>query len=411
MTTVAPTSPVVGERIAYHRKRLGLSQVEFAGLVGRSESWVSQVERGVRPVDRLSVLQKLADVLSVSVAELRGAEEDAAAVDERPEDFEVLRLALTGHPAIRTVLTGTNEQVTEQRLNDLRQRHAGVWSMVHASRYSELAPILTGLISDLEAAVRGVAADNLRRSARELLTDTYQATAAIMAKLAETDAAWIAADRAAFIAETIGAPLAVAASQFRMGHTFLSLSQVAQAQAVAASAADALESRISDQTDPAALSLYGGFQLILAVSAARETSRAQAHEHLNTAREVAQRLGEDRNDYGTEFGPTNVAIHAISIAVELGDAGQALDLAREVDASRMSPERQARYLIDLSQAQAMRRQIGEALHSLQEAERLTPEQTRTHRIARAVTRDLIQLSGLHPRPELRELAERFGVLP
>ena len=57
---------LIGERIAYHRKRLGLSQVEFAGLVGRSESWVSQVERGVRPVDRMSVLQKVADVLSVS---------------------------------------------------------------------------------------------------------------------------------------------------------------------------------------------------------------------------------------------------------------------------------------------------------------------------------------------------------
>jgi transcriptional regulator with XRE-family HTH domain len=39
---------LTGERIAYHRKRLGLSQVEFAGLIGRSESWVSQVERGVR---------------------------------------------------------------------------------------------------------------------------------------------------------------------------------------------------------------------------------------------------------------------------------------------------------------------------------------------------------------------------
>lgn len=77
----------------------------------------------------------------------------------------------------------------------------------------------------------------------------------------------------------------------------------------------------------------------------------------------------------------------------------------------MSPERQARYLIDLATAHTMRRQIGEALHDLQEAERLTPEQTRTHRVARAIARHLLQLSGLRPRPELRELAERFGVLP
>jgi hypothetical protein len=59
----------------------------------------------------------------------------------------------------------------------------------------------------------------------------------------------------------------------------------------------------------------------------------------------------------------------------------------------------------------MRRQIGDALHDLEQAEQLTPEQTRTHRIARQVARDLLQLAGLRPRPELRDLAERFGVLP
>ena len=45
-----------GQRIATHRRRRGLSQAALPGLVGRSESWLSQVERGVRSVDRLSVL-------------------------------------------------------------------------------------------------------------------------------------------------------------------------------------------------------------------------------------------------------------------------------------------------------------------------------------------------------------------
>ena len=59
----------------------------------------------------------------------------------------------------------------------------------------------------------------------------------------------------------------------------------------------------------------------------------------------------------------------------------------------------------------MRRQIGDALHALQEAERIAPEKTRVHYVGRAVTRELLQLSGLRPRRELRDLAERFGVLP
>ena len=68
------------------------------------------------------------------------------------------------------------------------------------------------------------------------------------------------------------------------------------------------------------------------------------------------------------------------------------------------------YLIDLAAAYSMRRQIGDALKCLLEAEALTPEQTRTHRVARDVARDLLQLPGVRVRPELRELAERFGLL-
>lgn len=303
-------------------------------------------------------------------------------------------------------------QVSRRELDALRRQHAEVWELVHGSRYSELAPLLSALITGLETVSRSAETDELKSEARELLTDTYQATAAAMAKLGEGDAAWVAADRAALTAEALNAPLSVAASMFRMAHVFLSLGQLAQAQQVSASTASALRPAINTKTPkPEELSLYGAFQLVLAIAAARDNDRGQAHEHLDEARRIAGQLGEDRDDYGTEFGPTNVAIHAVAVAVELGDAGQALELAHDFDTSGLSPERQARYAIDLATAHAMRRQIGEALHDLQEAERLTPEQTRTHRVARAVARDLLQLSGPRPRPELRDLAERFGVLP
>jgi transcriptional regulator with XRE-family HTH domain len=409
LSTVADARET-GERIAYHRKRLGLSQVEFASLIDRSESWVSQVERGVRAVDRLSVLQKVADALSVPVADLRGGtvgegEEPSA----KPEAFETLRLALTGHPAIDAVLGANGRTLTREHLDRLRKHETQVWPLVHASRYGELAPIVADLIPELEHAVR--ARSGPAEEARELLTDTYQAVAAMMAKLGETDAAWIAADRAAAAAEALDQPLAVAASLFRMAHVFLSLGQVAQAQAVANGAVDALQQRVATEPSPEAISLCGAFHLVLAIAAARDNDRTQANQHLDQARALADRLSEDRDDFGTEFGPTNVALHAVGVAVELGDAGHALDLARDIDPRELSPERQARYLIDVAQAHAMRRQIGEALHCLEEAERITPEQTRGHRVARAVARDLIQLSGTRPRAELRELAERFGVWP
>lgn len=271
--------------------------------------------------------------------------------------------------------------------------------------------MLAVLIPGLEAATRTARSDTDHAQARELLGDTYQATAALMAKLGETDAAWIAADPAGFCAEAAGSPLAVAASMFRIAHVFLALGQIEQAQYVAITTAQALESQVTASAEPEVLSLYGAFHLVLAVAAARDNERKLAHDYLGTAAKIAGQLGGDRDDYGTEFGPTNAAIHAVSIAVELGDAGQAIELAQQVSPRSLSPERQARYYLDLAQAHAMRRQIGEALHAIQEAERIAAEEIRAHSVGRAVTRDLLQLSVLRPRPELRELAERFGVLP
>lgn len=400
----------VGENIAYHRKRLGLSQVEFAGVIGKSESWVSQVERGVRAIDRMSVMQTVADALNVSVAELQGEASETDKSQEHPQSFEMLRLALTGHPAPSAVIAPESADFADiPALDVLRANHSSIWPLVHASKYSELAPALTKLITDLELAVRG-GDDETAIQARQMLTDSYQAAAAALAKLGDGDAAWIAADRAAFVSEALGSPLALGASLFRMAHVFLSLGQISQTQKVASNASKALRSGAAFASgDLEALSLYGALQLVLAVAAARENQRQEAHAYIDTAREIAARVGEGRNDLDTEFGPTNVVLHAVSVAVELGDAGQALDLSQHVVSAQLSPERQARYLIDLASAYTMRRQIGDAFKSLLEAESLTPEQTRTHRVAREVARDLLQLSGARVRPELRELAERFGL--
>lgn len=67
-----------GQRIARARRRRGLSQAALAGLAGRSESWLSQVERGKRLVDSHSVLTRLAAALHVPVDELTGGEPASA---------------------------------------------------------------------------------------------------------------------------------------------------------------------------------------------------------------------------------------------------------------------------------------------------------------------------------------------
>lgn len=62
----------IGERIAFYRRRRGLSQVVLAGLMGKSEDWVSKIERGERQVNRVEVLVELARQLRVTLNDLLG---------------------------------------------------------------------------------------------------------------------------------------------------------------------------------------------------------------------------------------------------------------------------------------------------------------------------------------------------
>ncbi|WP_461297386.1 hypothetical protein [Streptomyces harbinensis] len=132
---------------------------------------------------------------------------------------------------------------------------------------------------------------------------------------------------------------------------------------------------------------------------------------MEQARKVAGQIAEDRNDFNLEFGPTNVEIQAVSIAVELGDAGEAIEAGERIEAEGLSTERQSRLAMDLGRAYAQRRQTGEALEHLLRAERLAPELIHTHVAARNAIRELVLIAGASASPELTALAERADAQP
>ena len=98
-----------------------------------------------------------------------------------------------------------------------------------------------------------------------------------------------------------------------------------------------------------------------------------------------------------------MALYEIAVAVELGDAGRALRTAATVDTSGLSAERRARMLIDVARAHAQRRQVGEAVAALLQAEDITPEQVLTHDLVRQLVSDLLTMQD-PPSSELRGLA-------
>jgi transcriptional regulator with XRE-family HTH domain len=393
----------LGRKIAAERHRRGLSQPELARLLGRSVAWVSQVERGVRKIDRMSVLETVAVALEVPLYELAAEAPVVAAVTEEPPGAAGLRLVLSGAYALRAMLDGRRPPA----LSTLRIRSRKAWDLTHAGQYTDLADLLRGLVPDLETAARALP-ETQRAEVFELMAATYQACSAALAKLGEPEAAWIAADRAMAAAERAGNTLLVAAGAFRLVFVFLAARHYDQAGETARTAAEALQSRV-DGGDPQAMSLWGGLTLQRAVVASRVNDPDAAYSHLERATQVAARLGEGRNDYNTEFGPANVGLHEIAVAVELGDAGRALRAASTVDTAGLSPERRARALIDVARAHAQRRQVTEAVAALRQAEDISPELVDGHEQVRQVVSDLLSMQD-PPSGELGELAGRIGAV-
>ncbi|MDY0811285.1 helix-turn-helix domain-containing protein [Kitasatospora purpeofusca] len=399
-----------GARVAQLRKSRGMRQDQLASAVNRTASWVSQVERGIQPVVRLDVLQLLADGLGVSVQTLRpdapSPARSESATSDQVNDLDLVRLALSGHPALGAVLD-ENPAATAPDAAELATAVAQLWHLTHNARFAELSTAVADTLPRLEAATR-TASPEQRPELQLLLSQAYQAVAAAFVRQDEADAAWVAADRAIRAAEESGEPLQVFAGIYRLAHAFVRLRRLDQAEHAAGKGVTTLRDYISaaGPPSPEALSVLGSLHLVLALAAARAGQRDQARKELTDAREVAALLGEDRNDFNLEFGPTNVEIQAVSTAIDLGDAGEALDLGQRIDASRLSPERRSRLLVDLGRAHAQRRHLGEAVDCLLRAEELAPESLRSHLAARSAIRELILLAGRSAPPELVKLAKR-----
>ncbi|MFK8907574.1 helix-turn-helix domain-containing protein [Streptomyces sp. YS-3] len=394
----------LGRKIAFHRKRRGLSQKEFAGLLERSEAWVSQVERGVRRVDRMTVLEKVAQVLDLPIAELAAEAPIIASVaEEESPGAGRLRLVLSAAHSLKAVL---DRQHTSPDVPALRAEVDHAWELTHQGNYADLAELLEGLVPRLEAATRSVPEAD-RPELFRLLAAMYHTCSGALANLGEPEAAWIAVDRAVVAAERADDPLLMAAGEFRLSIVFLGARHFEQAAQASGTAADAL-GPLADSGQVEAVALRGALTLQRAVAAARLNLADEAYGYLRDARAMAEQVGDGRNDYNTEFGPTNIGLHEVAVAVDLGDAGVALRAAQSVDASGLSAERQTRFQIDVARAHAQRRQVTDAVAALMKARGLSSEMVRALPIVKQIVADLLTMSQ-QPSEELRALAGESGV--
>jgi hypothetical protein len=287
----------------------------------------------------------------------------------------------------RALLVGATTEPIADIMSAVPELHAAY----QAARYEEVLAALPSLIAAL------------KEQDPALVAAGYT----VVAKIGSHDLALIAADRGWDAARRSGHPADVGMTAYQVACALLPTARAALVEELAVTTAADL-----DGDDPAVCSVAGALWLIAAVAAARRVDSEAAEERLDRAQRLADHLGEDANHRWTAFGPTNVAIHRVSVAVELGDAPAALAAAEAVDLDRL-PEglrsRRVQVQLDIAWAQAQRRRDAEALVALLEVERAAPQVTRRNAIARDTIRQLLARSRGTSGAAVRGLADRAGV--
>jgi hypothetical protein len=284
-------------------------------------------------------------------------------------------------------------------------------SLIQATQYSRAASLLPLAIRDAQTAAEHATGGDQLRQALVLVAQTHQVTAALLNRTGHTDLGWVAADRAINAAKQADDTEQLLAGMFRLGHIMLRAGRNEEAFQLAESVLPSI-----DPADlrPTFISLHGALLLTATIAAARLADRRETTRLLVAAQRVADRLGEDRNDHWTAFGPSNVRIHATSTAVELGDPSDVLNQAATVDLAGLPDEmrgRRSQVHIDTAWAYGQQRNDAAAVLALIEAERLAPEAVRFNPVARDVIQGCLRRSKRKGAlPGLTNLAERVGVL-
>lgn len=393
----------IGERLRFYRQAKGKTQAVVAGLAGITEDYLSQIERGLK-TPTLPLIHRFSKILGVRVSELLG--ESATEHDERvhPVGYAVQRALMS--------YAGSNDAPD---LASLRGRVDAAWSIWQGSphRYTAASEVLPDLIIDVQAAQRGISrsssADD-RREVQRISADMFFLLRTFTKRIGRTDLSLLSADRGVMAAEAADDPVRMAAAKWNLGHILIAQGEADGAEDVAMTAIEDLR-RDTAEDDVDAVGMAGALWLVSAVAAVRNNDPWTARDRLREQALPCAQVSGDANVMWTVFGPTNVALHAVSVEMEMGEAGEALRLADDIDISRTpSLERKTTFALEVARCYEQRRDDPGVFLHLVNAEASGPEDMRYNTLARDLVQGLLKRARPTYAPQVRALAERIELL-
>jgi len=389
----------IGESIQRLRKAALMTQDDLAAAAGVSTDLIRKLEQGRRHTASIGSLHRIAAALDVDLGGLLSRE----SMPEAAPDAGVVAL----RQAVADVADLLGDVEGEPlSLGDAQRSVTYLWGAYWAGKYDQLTGLLPQALMGLRATLH--AADVASRpSAAEQLAWGYWVAASTLTHLLHPDAALLAIRRAVQLAKGTDDPLFAAALKGSVSWQLMVGGRFVEAERVAVRTAEGIEPHREVAVQQ--LSVYGSLLVTAATAAARDNRRRAAGDFLESAAEVAQRVGADRTDYETPFGPSQVTMQTVDVSVVTEDYPAALAAASQMPANPGLPlAARCRHLTDRACAHANLGQEKQALMLLLTAEGMGPDWIRHQSLARAVTRDLLVAERARSTP-LRELAKRIGV--
>ncbi|MGC0415957.1 helix-turn-helix domain-containing protein [Embleya sp. AB8] len=372
-----------GARIATYRKLRGLTQQALARQAAVSYSLLTKVESGHKPATP-ALIAACARVLRASSFDLTGQPYLADLRRDRiGELVEPIRAAMQnwdlaldwdGAPrSVEALMVDVARAMTRRR----------------DAHYGPMAQDLPALIDDLVYASQVFAGDDRRRVC-SLLADVYRCVHTLAYKLGVTDLGTVALERPAWCAPQADDSCLPALRSFLRVQSTFTTGRHDVGRCLVDATQQALAQETARDSGGASAALTGALDLQAAVLAAREGNADQATARLASARDLAARSGELPH-YGLAWGPANVAVHTVSVNVDLERPHVAIAAAEGVVLPPDWPKSRAgHHWIDLSRAYLWAGLPDKAMDCLVSARSVSPQQTRYHPAARETVAALVR---------------------
>lgn len=382
------------------RYRGSMTQTDLAAAADLSVDVVRQIEQGRYNNPTLNTLSKLARALDVAVPQL--LKEPAAVPTGNPHE---------GVVAIRRALTPVDDLVGEPVFEEdaltlvgAEQAVTYAWGAYWGGKYDHLSAVLPTTINQLRATMHAVPTSEHARVA-ELLARVYWVTGCTLVHLGQTDPAWEASRQALTAAQQGNDPLLEATLRGNAAWQLLVQGRYEESRRVSVRAADGIEPQ--GNVSLPHLSAYGSLVITAATAAGRDQRVLEANHLVDSAREVADRMGHDRHDYETYFGPSQVVMQSVDVAVVTEDYASALSRAKAMPRENGLPlASRCRHLADKALALTNEGRTQDALDTLLAAESMGRDWIKHQTLPKRTLADLLERDNSSP---LREFARRLGV--